>query len=237
MTEDRTIEYSFDALGDLRARLPLVELSVPVGERSYRVVSVEDQDWLVERVRTEDDLANFPFGLMLWASAAGLAEALATDPICRLLAREKRVLEIGCGVGLAGLAARAQAGAASVVQTDYQTDALTLAAHNAAINRIDGVSQRIGDWRAFPESFGRFDLVIGSDVLYERSLHTTLADLLPRLITPGGTILLSDPLRPQALEWIEAREKSGRWRIAMDGLRVDWEGASKDVALFRMTAV
>jgi predicted nicotinamide N-methyase len=213
-------------------RLPLVEMTVSVGGRDWGLTLVRDQDALVDQVQSEEDLANFPYGLMLWPSALGLAEALATDEAAKSAVAGRRVLELGCGVGLAGLAARALGGAESVTQTDYQPDALALAAHNARANEVVGVTVRPGDWRVFPD-LGRFDLVIGSDVLYERSLHSTLADLLPRLIAPGGAVLLSDPLRPQALEWLERQEKAGRWRVEIaSGRRVAFEDEDKEIALF-----
>jgi len=181
----------------------------------------------VDAVRTDEDVANFPYGLMLWPSAVGLAEWLARTPS---LIQGKRVLEIGAGVGLAGLAARALG--AEVTQTDFQADALTLCRHNASCNGIEGVRVARGDWRDFPPDLASCDVVLGSDVLYERSLHPALESLLPHLIVPDGLIILSDPLRPQALEFVGRFEARGGWEVRMEGLTVPWEDADKEIALF-----
>ena len=218
------------AVNDLRVRLPLTDKRLRVARHDLRLTYVEDQDALVDEVCTEEDLQNFPYGLMLWASAVGLAEALAQES----LVAGKRVLELGCGVGLAGIAARLFGGAKTVVQTDYQQDALTLAAHNAHANGASEITTRIGDWRSFPD-LAPFDVVMGSDILYESTLHTTLAELLPRLVAPGGTVLLSDPLRPQSLTWMESQERENFWQIAMSSQRVVFEGDDKEIALFRLT--
>ncbi|MES2459668.1 MAG: methyltransferase domain-containing protein [Armatimonadota bacterium] len=219
------------AAADLADRYPLTEVPVPVGGRVWSITAVQDQDALVESVRTEEDLATFPFGLMLWAAAIGLAERLTEEPS---LVAGKRVLELGAGVGLPGLVA-ATLGAAEVTQTDYQEDALELARRNARANRIHNIAVRQGDWRRFFTDGLPYDLVIASDVLYERTLHAPLAALLPRLIAPHGAILLSDPLRPQAMEFLEKQiESGGAWNVAYEGRRVTMPGdkpETKDIAL------
>jgi predicted nicotinamide N-methyase len=216
---------------DLAARYPLVDIVVPIGGRTWRITAVQDQDALIRSVQTEADLAAFPFGLMLWASAVGLAERLVEEPA---LVTGKRVLELGAGVGLPGLVA-ASLGAAEVSQTDYQDDALNLLRHNAAANSIDNITIRQGDWRDFFTNGLPYDLVIASDVLYERTLHAPLAALLPELIAPDGAILLSDPLRPQAMEFLEKQiEADGAWHVTYEGRRVRVPGPTpeiKDTAL------
>jgi len=225
----------------LTARYPLTELRIPIAGREWQITAVQDQEALIAGVQTDADLAAFPYGLMLWPSAVGLAERLAEEPG---LVAGNRVLELGTGVGLPGLVAWTL-GATAVVQTDYQEDALTLAAHNAIANGITGTRFRIGDWRAFlPEGEeaamdAPADVVIASDVLYERTLHGALATLLPRLVGSGGRVVLSDPLRPQALEFIERYIEPGdTWRVTYEGrsVRVAWEREKtrKDIGIFQL---
>jgi predicted nicotinamide N-methyase len=219
---DRQIER----MKELAVRYPLVDIGVRAAGRLWRITGVQDQDALIQGVQTDEDLVNFPYGLMLWPSAVGLAEWLAHASQIQ----GKRILEIGAGVGLAGLAARALG--AEVTQTDFQRDALTLCRHNATQNRIDGIHVMRGDWRAFPANLMPADIVIGSDILYERSLHGVLETLFPQLIGRGGRIVLSDPLRPQALEFMERLEARGRWSLSMEGLEIAWDEQRRDIALF-----
>lgn len=178
------------------------------------------------QVRTEADLVHFPFGLMLWASAAGLAERLAAEPE---RVRGERVLELGAGAGLVGLVARHLG--AEVVQTDYHADALALCRENAALNGVEGVDILPGDWRMWPEGLRGFACVVAADILYDRMLHPALQCLLPRLLAPGGQIILADPLRPQALVFLDRVERQG-WRVRMEGHRVRWAGDPREIALF-----
>lgn len=209
----------------LAARYPLVDISVAAAGRTWTVTAVQDQDALIREVKTTADLEHFPYGLMLWASAVGLAERLAQEPE---LVRGRRVLEIGAGIGFAGMVSRGLG--ADLTQTDYQTDALTLCCHNAIQNGITGITWEIADWRNLPPSLRDFDLVLGADVLYERTLHPALAEIFPRLLAPGGQILLSDPIRPQALEFLEQLEKTRAWFLRLEGMRVPWENGAKDIA-------
>jgi predicted nicotinamide N-methyase len=209
----------------LAARYPLVDIPVTAAGHTWTVTAVQDQDALIREVKTTADLEHFPYGLMLWASAVGLAERLAQEPD---LIRGRRVLEIGAGIGFAGMVARWLG--ADLTQTDYQTDALALCRHNATQNGVTNITWEIADWRNLPPTLRDFDLVIGADVLYERTLHPALAEIFPRLLAPGGQILLSDPIRPQALEFLEQLEKTRAWFLRLEGMRVPWENGMKDIA-------
>lgn len=218
-------------LADLAIRFPFEETTWEIAGRRWSITAVGDQDALIESVSTEEELAQFPYGLLLWAAAPGLAQRLAEEPP---LVAGKRVLEIGAGVGLPGLVA-AHLGA-SVTQTDYQAVALALARRNAAQNGLPGIRVLPGDWRRFTlaDREPPFDVVIGSDVLYERSLHDTLRALLPRLVAPGGLLLVADPLRPQAVEFMDRLEQNGGdWAsVTMESRRVPWEKREREIALF-----
>ncbi len=202
---------------------PLVFQTLSLAGRSWTLSCVTDQDALITQVQTEDDLADFPFGLMLWASSEVLATRLAREPS---LVAGKRVLELGAGVGFVGLVA-AHLGAAEVVQTDYHPEALALCRSNAMLNGIVNITIQKGDWRHWPEALTGFDLVVAADILYERALHPALTTLLPQL---GATILLADPIRPAALEFIEQRETEG-WTINTEARRIRWAGEDRDTML------
>ena len=223
-------------MDDFETHYPMVTITRRFAGREFSLRCVRDQDALLSGIGSEAEVEAFPFGLLLWASAIGLAEHLTEHPH---EVRDKRVLEIGAGgVGLPGMVA-ATLGACAVLQTDYHAEALALLQHNTVRN---GFAQRIqrmrGDWRDFSGVGEPFDVVIGSDVLYERTLHETLLSLLPRLVKPGGLLVLSDPLRPHALSFVERLERSGGadWEmpVAITGRRVqESDGTTSDVALFR----
>ena len=110
-----------------------------------------------------------------------------------------RVLELGCGLGLPALTA-ALCGA-DVLATDWADDAIELLRWNAERN---GVFLRVARVRwSEPDPLLRaapWDLVLGADLLYEARNAEQLAELLPSL---GGEVLLAEPGRPYAKEFLE----------------------------------
>jgi len=97
-----------------------------------------------------------------------------------------------------------------VLATDHYGAALDFTAFNARTNlnlepEVSGL-----DWRE-PDigGLGTFDLVIAADVLYERKNAAALANLVPRLLAPGGEAIIADPRRDEAPVFLEAMEGRG----------------------------
>jgi predicted nicotinamide N-methyase len=59
------------------------------------------------------------------------------------------------------------------------------------------------------ERLGPFDLVLAADVLYERRSAPSLADLVPKLLAPGGEAVFADPRRKDAPLFLELMEERG----------------------------
>ena len=113
--------------------------------------------------------------------------------------RGLHVLELGCGLGLPALAAALRG--ADVLATDWAEDAIELLQRNAERN---GVVLRVERVRwSEPEQLLRpapWNLVLGADLLYEARNAEQLTELLPLL---GGEVLLAEPGRPYAKEFLE----------------------------------
>ncbi len=143
-----------------------------------------------------------PYWAVLWRSGVALAGELGGASV-----RGKRVVELGCGLGVPSIAA-AREGAA-VLATDACPDALALLARNAEANRV-GLETAAVDW-VEPEGLvglGPFDLVLAADVLYERPSVARLLALLPRLAPEAW---VADPGRPAAAAFLERAEPA--WAI------------------------
>jgi EEF1A lysine methyltransferase 3 len=178
-----------------------------VDDLALTVVTPVSADALLDQMEDDGEL---PFWAHLWDSAYGLTRFLMR--CMKTSAPEgRRLLEIGCGVGAVGCAAAALGW--DVVMTDYQPDALRFAARNIEENNLNA-HLVLADWRRFPIT-GPFDLVVGSDVLYESTLHDCLTAILSDLRSSGAAVALADPGRPTALNFAAKREKEG-WPVALE---------------------
>jgi predicted nicotinamide N-methyase len=179
--------------------IDLREDVLEVGPHTLRIVRPRAADELID----EDAFAQdefLPYWAELWPSALALARAVAAAPPVGL-----RVLELGCGLGVPSIVA-ALAGAAHVRATDWADDALAFARRNAELNGAR-IETALLDWRDGSAEASR-DVVLGSDLLYERRNVEPLLALLPRL---APEVLLAEPGRPYAREFFEAAARE--WTV------------------------
>lgn len=155
-----------------------------------------------------------PYGAALWPSAVAMAGEIAGRGGAL---RGASVLELGAGTGLTGIVAAALG--ARVVQTDGDEVAMSLCRRNGARNGVaDAIEYRTADWARWDDA-ARYDLIIGSDILYGDGTHPLLRAIFERNLAPGGRILLSDPYRAMSFKLLETLEAEGwaisfsRWRI------------------------
>ncbi len=151
-----------------------------------------------------------PYWAELWPSATALARRLAREEVA-----DKRVIELGCGVGLPTVVALDRG--ARAVATDHYEAALDFAAYNARANLGREPETRLLDWRTpgLGDLEGAFDLVYAADVLYERGNVALLADLIPRLLKPEARALIADPRRAPAPDFLREIERRG-FRISTE---------------------
>lgn len=143
-----------------------------------------------------------PFWATLWPSGAALARAVAAEP--RRVAG-RRVIELGCGLGVPSLAA-ARAGA-DVLATDASPAAVVFARLNLRRSGAGGEAAVL-DMTSPGDPAGPFDVVLGADVVYDRRNVAPLLELIPSLLAPGGEVWLADPGRPGLDELLAgARER------------------------------
>jgi predicted nicotinamide N-methyase len=121
--------------------------------------------------------------------------------------RGARTLELGCGLGLPSIAA-VLAGA-RVLATDWSSDAVAMARHNAARNGVELETLQCS-WMDPGPLLERApcDLVLASDVLYEPRNGDALLELLPRLVGERGEVWIADPGRPGAAYFFEFAEEA-----------------------------
>src|SRR3954471_23535492 len=174
----------------------LVEETVVVAGEPISLLRPRDSDdLLAEEAFDKEEL--LPYWAELWPSSVALAQTVGARSL-----RGAGTLELGCGLGLASIAA-ARAGG-RVVATDWSAEALRFTSDNAARNGVE-IETMLVDWSA-PEAIvelGPWQLVLGSDLLYERRNVDQMLDLLPRLVDPSGEVWIADPGRQTSMDFLE----------------------------------
>jgi methyltransferase-like protein 23 len=170
-----------------------------------------------------------PYGVLLWPAAI----ALAHDLVARGDAlRGRTILELGAGTGLPGIVAATLG--ARVVQTDRQEPALDVCRRNAVRNAARGIEHRAADWAAWTDD-ARYDIILGSDVMYADTMHEHLRRIFETNLAPNGRVLLSDPFRKLSLRLLETLEVDG-WSVAMSRWTVAAGGAPRAIGVFELAA-
>ncbi len=168
-----------------------------IAGRTIRLLSPVRPEAMLNEVGAldPDDLRQTdPYWGTLWPSASKMAELVLAES----WPAEQRVLEIGCGAGLVGIAGLLAG--LNVTFSDLVPEAVALAQHNAALNGFADAAAMLVDWRCPPDRL--FDVILGSDVLYSVALHEPLIELLDRMLAPGGVCWIGDPGRATAREFL-----------------------------------
>jgi len=158
-------------------------------------------DPLGDALRQGISSASWPLFGLLWPSGAQLAARMqARTPV-----RHERVLEIGCGLALASLVAHRRG--VDVTASDCHPLTAEFLTENLRLNGLPALKYRHGHWQddALPLAAqvpqaqavleGRFDLLIGSDLLYERDPQGALAAFIGRHSAPAAEVWIVDPDR------------------------------------------
>jgi predicted nicotinamide N-methyase len=171
--------------------------------------------------------ASWPLFGLLWPSGAHLAARIALRPVCA----DERILEVGCGLALASLVGHRRG--ADVTASDRHPLAQRFLEANLRLNDLATMKYRHGHWSA-PKLApgllpalrvvrGRYDLIIGSDLLYEPDESGTLAAFIARHVSAAGEVWIVDPDR--------GNRPAFNRRMAAAGFRVHEERLDQPASL------
>lgn len=142
--------------------------------------------------KRDDESLGWNYWDRIWPSEVALSEYLIREFFPQKL-KEKKILEIGCGVGLAGVVA-AKLGA-KVTFSDMVPVTLEGVKETCQLNHITNFSTCILDWFDSGNHKQFYDIVMGSEVFYDDKYLPGISKVLTQVLNPGGLGLFCDPNR------------------------------------------
>lgn len=168
------------------------KLNVRVGAYQCRIRALSDHQQYAdpngEAERAGICSASWSLFGQLWPASRVLAKAVKHIDI-----KNRRILELGCGLGLPSLVLQWRG--ADITASDHHPLSEPFLDYNAVLNDLPLIPYVDLPWTGGEQPMGHFDLIVGSDILYERNHASLLAELIQRIAAPRAKVLISCPGR------------------------------------------
>ncbi|MGR9114922.1 MAG: class I SAM-dependent methyltransferase [Gammaproteobacteria bacterium] len=145
-----------------------------------------DTDGVAEKLGISS--ASWPLFGVVWDSSEVLAHLMFEYRVAG-----KRILEVGCGIALASLVLNHRL--ADITATDYHPETEHFLLENVRLNKGKEIPFVRTAWGDEDSGLGKFDLIIGSDLLYERSHVELLSGFIDQHAKSKCEVILVDPGR------------------------------------------
>ena len=214
---------------NLRSRFELTSGPVSVAGHTLDILRPKSVDDLISEEEFNRD-GRLPYWADVWPSAVGLSSRLVNE-----VGSGRTLLELGCAVGfVACLAAKI---GFRVTAIDYYAEACQFTRLNAHRNGLPIPATRVVDWRDYPDDLRGFDVVIASDVLYEKPYCDLVAACFARSLAPNGLGILSDPQRTLAAGFPAACQHAGLRVVKQTRVPTEKDGRHQVIEVYELRRV
>ncbi|RXI28590.1 class I SAM-dependent methyltransferase [Aliarcobacter trophiarum] len=181
--------------------------TIEFGEEDIHIRTLKDTQQFSDTKNIAKNLgissATWPIFGVIWPSAEVLAKYIQDYDF-----KNKRILEVGCGIGLSSLILNKLD--ADITATDYHPEAESFLDINTELNNDDEIPFVRVDWnKIYSEKLGKFDLIIGSDLLYERDHVELLSSFINAHTKNKCTVILANPNRGHQAKFNKEMENYG----------------------------
>lgn len=163
-----------------------------IGAEDYQIRSLTDrrQYWDPDGEAEDAGISSaaWPIFGVVWPSGIALAQEMSRFAFAGL-----KILEVGCGIGLSSLVL--QRLGADITASDYHPLAEEFLRFNSDLNGLPPIKFHNAPWAGPNPLLGRFDLIVGSDLLYERGHPALLSSFLACHTEAAARVILADPGR------------------------------------------
>ena len=198
------------------------------------------KDIVLRGIKAENGQVISSTGLTLWRASSILCNFLCRH--YKTCIEKKSILELGAGIGLCGIVCYSMGKCNRVVMTDGDTDVLESMRYNVQINirppeicntitsletdmdellpcrqLIWGQDQQLQDFKSY---WGTFDVIIGSDIIYQEAIIDPLFQTVRDLLTPSS-VQQGDLHNPATLEVILSSQSVFLLAYARRNVKID----------------
>ncbi len=165
---------------------------IEINHVAYAICSLKDNQQF-----DHDDLESVALGIgsatwslfgVVWPTSIVMALSLHKLPMAG-----KRVLEIGCGIGLCSIVLHRMG--VDITASDYHPQTQAFLERNILGNDLEPIKYQTGNWETENLNLGQFDYVIGSDILYQPAHAKDVSRFIDRHSNQSVQILIGDPGR------------------------------------------
>ncbi|WP_170920620.1 class I SAM-dependent methyltransferase [Desulfacinum hydrothermale] len=174
-------------LSQIEAKYKVEVTDLRIGDETLKIAQLADFEGTIEKLVEQDrfSLEDLPLWAKVWESSFVLASFLGKQQVLP----DRRILEIGAGLGVVGVYAAVKGHRVTI--SDMNDDALLFARANVLLNGCqDRAEVRRIDWTS-PHVPTPYPMIVGSEVLYDRESYPVLVGFLDEVLAPGGTIFLT----------------------------------------------
>src|SRR5690554_3816794 len=168
------------------------KIDVDIGDFKVRIRALSDHMQFADPSGSAEKAgicsASWSMFGQLWPASRVLANAVNQIEIS-----DQRIVELGCGLGLPSLVLQHRG--ANITASDHHPLSESFLNDNAALNNLPPIPYIDLPWANREENLPRFDLIIGSDILYEPNHAQLLAGLIERIARPHAKVMISCPGR------------------------------------------
>jgi len=166
--------------------------TITVNHIDYEIRSLKDRQQFYDAGQLAEAVgissATWSLFGVVWPSSRVLALRVS-----QLMLEGKRVLEIGCGLALSSLVLHRMG--MDITASDYHPLAQDFLDENVRANALPPIPYQVGNWETDNPLLGGFDLIIGSDVLYEPAMAMTVARFIDCQSNDDVEVIIVDPNR------------------------------------------
>ena len=215
---------------DLRFRFETLEF----GDADYHVRTLRDAQQCPDSISDVEHLgissATWSLFGVLWKSEELLSQLMLEEEV-----GAKRVLEIGCGIALASMVLKRRG--LDITATDLNPYAARLLNYNSSLNQLEDIKFDQAGWHDDESTLGKFDLIVGSDLLYDHHNLSPLLQFINDHINPEGQVVLVDPGRGLSRKFARLLSEFGFNATVQDRSYVSHDGEDAKYWVMRFTKI